>query len=82
MPPREQGAPYRRIAAELRQKIESGQLRPGEQVPSASQLCQDYAVSRNTALRALRVLRDEGLIATEQGWGSFVAERNSGATQS
>jgi GntR family transcriptional regulator len=70
---REQTAPYKRIAAELRAKIETGELRPGEQVPSASQICDTYSVSRNTALRALGILRDEGLITVEQGWGSFVA---------
>jgi DNA-binding GntR family transcriptional regulator len=73
--PREQTAPYKRIAADLRARIEAGELRPGEQVPSASQLCETYSVSRNTALRALKLLRDEGLIMMEQGWGSFVAER-------
>lgn len=73
--PREQTAPYRRIAAELRSRIESGDLKPGEQVPSASELCEAYGVSRNTALRSLKLLRAEGLIVVEQGWGSFVADR-------
>lgn len=73
MPPREQGAPYKRIAAAIRERIESGELKSGEQVPSVSELCEEYGVSRNTALRALRLLRDEGLIVVEQGWGSFVA---------
>lgn len=70
---REQTPPYKRIAAELRARIESGELRPGEQVSSASEICAAYEVSRNTALRALKVLRDDGLITVEQGWGSFVA---------
>lgn len=73
--PREQTPPYRRIAADLRSRIESGDLKPGEQVPSASELCDTYGVSRNTALRALKLLRDEGLIVVEQGWGSFVADQ-------
>jgi DNA-binding GntR family transcriptional regulator len=70
---REAGAPYKRIAAALRADIEADRLRPGEQVPSLTKLCETYGVSRNTALRAIRVLADEGLIRTEQGWGSFVA---------
>lgn len=73
--PREQTPPYRRIAAGLRSRIESGDLKPGEQVPSATELCEAYSVSRNTALRALKLLRDEGLIVVEQGWGSFVADQ-------
>ncbi len=77
--PREQGAPYKRIAAALRERIASGELGPGEQLRSATQLCQDYSVSRNTALRALALLREEGLITTEQGWGSFVAQPSNRA---
>jgi DNA-binding GntR family transcriptional regulator len=70
--------PYKRIAAELRAKIEAGALRPGEQVPSATQLAEQYGVNRNTALRALKLLADEGLITMEQGWGSFVADEPDG----
>lgn len=62
--------PYKRIAAGLRVKI--GTMKTGEQIPSVTEITQEYGVSRNTALRALRLLRDEGLITVEQGWGSFV----------
>ena len=70
---REQTPPYRRIAADLRQKIAA--MQPGEQIPSTTEITEIYHVSRNTALRAIKLLRDEGLITVEQGWGSFVAER-------
>lgn len=69
---RQSTAPYRRIAAELRPEIET--LSPGEQVPSVSAIAERFKVSRNTAIRALRLLKDEGLIVTEQGWGSFRAQ--------
>jgi DNA-binding GntR family transcriptional regulator len=72
---RRQEPPYREIAGILREKIANGELLPGEQVPSATQLAETHGVSRGTALRALRVLRDEGTITVTQGWGSFVAER-------
>jgi DNA-binding GntR family transcriptional regulator len=36
-------------------------------------LAEQFGVSRNTAVRALAMLRDEGLIVTHRGWGSFVA---------
>jgi hypothetical protein len=62
--------PYRRIAADLREKIKT--MRSGEQIPSITEITETYQVSRNTALRALKLLRDEGLITVEQGWGSFV----------
>jgi GntR family transcriptional regulator len=64
--------PYRQIAATVRARIEAGELVSGDQVPSANDLAETYEVSRGTALRALRVLRDEGLIEVTQGWGSFV----------
>ena len=71
---RSEVAPYRAIAAALRARIEAGELRPGEQVPSAATLTRTYDVSRNTALRALRLLQDEGLVRVERGWGSFVTQ--------
>jgi Bacterial regulatory proteins, gntR family len=52
-----------------------GELLPGDQVPWASELAATHGVSRGTALRALGVLREEGLITTTPGWGSFVAGR-------
>jgi DNA-binding GntR family transcriptional regulator len=70
--PREPTPPYKRIAEGIRVRIAAGELKSGEQVPSATELCDAYGVSRNTALRALKLLRDEGLIIVEQGWGSFV----------
>jgi len=73
--PRESLPPYKAIAAALREKIASGELLPGEQIPPVPELSKTYGVSRNTALRALRVLKDDGLIKIEPGWGAFVAER-------
>jgi DNA-binding GntR family transcriptional regulator len=67
--------PYLRVAGILREQIESGQLLPGEQVPSMAQLSETYGISRGTSRRVLVTLRDEGLITITPGWGSFVAER-------
>jgi DNA-binding GntR family transcriptional regulator len=72
---RRQEPPYREIAGIVREKIAKGELLPGDQVPSASELAETHGVSRGTALRALGVLREEGLITTTPGWGSFVAGR-------
>jgi GntR family transcriptional regulator len=63
------------MAADIRLKIERGDLQPGEQVPSLDDLARDYRVSRATAQKALRVLREEGIVETRQRWGTFVAER-------
>jgi GntR family transcriptional regulator len=71
---REAVAPYKRVADALRQRIIAGEFAPGQQVPSASALASQYEVSRNTAIRALRQLRDDGWVTIEHGWGSFVAD--------
>lgn len=67
--------PYQRIAADLRARIESGDLTPGDMVPSLARITQEYGVSKGTAVKALGVLRREGLTRTVAGWGTFVAER-------
>ncbi len=74
-------APYRRIAADLRARIESGELRPGEQVPTVRELCATFEVGRNTALRALKLLQADGLVRVEQGWGTFVTDPSERGTE-
>jgi len=60
------------LAQLLRELIRSGQLAPGDRVPSEPQLARDHAVSRDTAQRALAMLADEGLITRRRGVGSIV----------
>ncbi|HET9610397.1 MAG TPA: GntR family transcriptional regulator [Acidimicrobiales bacterium] len=64
---------YRAIAAELRHRVESGELAAGALLPSESELSAAYEVSRVTVRKALELLRDEGLIDARQGFGWFVA---------
>ena len=64
--------PYLRIAHDLRSQIEHGELLPGEQVPSVTQLAETYSVSRGTARRALSLLKEWGLTEATPGWGTFV----------
>lgn len=68
-------APYKRVATELRERIERGELQPGEQLPTLPQLCDEFGVTRNTVSRALGILREEGLVYYEAGWGVFVSDR-------
>ena len=56
----------------LRRKIESGEWPGGEQIPSVTELAATHGVSRATVVKAVRVLVDEGLVVTRQGWGTFV----------
>lgn len=66
---------YRRIADDLRAAIASGTLRPGDKVPSERELARRYGTANMTARQALGVLKDEGLVVTSQGRGSFVRPR-------
>jgi GntR family transcriptional regulator, transcriptional repressor for pyruvate dehydrogenase complex len=66
---------YRVLADDLRSQITSGQLRPGDRLPTEPQLCRDCGVSRSTVREALRLLASQHLIVTTRGvaGGSFVA---------
>lgn len=63
---------YQQLASLLRGQIQSGELPPGARVPTESQLSAQYTASRNTVRQALDVLRNEGLVISQQGRGSFV----------
>lgn len=64
---------YLAIAAALRARIDSGELPPGEILPSITRICQEWDVSKATAAKALKELRSEGLTRSVPGWGTFVA---------
>lgn len=66
-------APYRQIAAWLRGRIEAGDFRPGgDPLPSEKDLQEFFEVSRDTARRAVAVLREEGLVVTVPQRGTYV----------
>jgi DNA-binding GntR family transcriptional regulator len=66
---------YAQVIAELQRRMESGEYPPGSLLPSEHQLSGEFAIARPTVVRALRVLRQEGWIETQQGKGSFVRGR-------
>ncbi|MFI5063575.1 MAG: GntR family transcriptional regulator [Streptosporangiales bacterium] len=70
--PRSAELPSERLAAGIRRKIESAEWPSGEQIPSVTELAATHGVSRATVAKAVRVLVDEGLLVTRQGWGTFV----------
>ena len=61
------------LADMLRRRIEAGEFRPGERVPSEAELASANGVSRGTVVRAIEKLVSDGIIHRRQGVGSFVA---------
>lgn len=68
---------YNQVAEHLRQRIYSGDLAPGDKLPSEAGLIKQFDVSRVTARGAIKDLQAEGLIVTRQGKGSFVRDREA-----
>jgi DNA-binding GntR family transcriptional regulator len=65
-------APYMLIVYALAEKIRSGELKPGDRVPSATELVEAHNVSPSTARRALAKLKEMGLTDTVPGYATFV----------
>jgi GntR family transcriptional regulator len=66
---------YRQIAEDLRAKIESGEIGPGEQLPTENQLRKAYEASRNTVRDAIGWLANHWLVETRAGRGTFVVDK-------
>jgi DNA-binding GntR family transcriptional regulator len=63
--------PWRQVADDLRRRI--GAAEWAGRLPSEKTLAQEYQVALGTVRKALAELREEGLIRTDKGWGSYVA---------
>jgi DNA-binding GntR family transcriptional regulator len=64
--------PYQQLSNRLRAAIDAGDYQPGQQLPSHQRLADTYGVAVGTVKRALAVLREQGLITTRHGMGSYV----------
>ena len=64
---------YEQVAAEIRRAIADGEATPGERLPPAKDLAAVLGVNTNTVLRALRLLRDEGMLEFRRGRGISIA---------
>jgi GntR family transcriptional regulator len=66
---------YRQIIDQVQGGLASGALATGDQLPTVRQVAVDLAINPNTVLRAYRELEIRGVLDTQQGTGTFVANR-------
>ncbi|HEV3153180.1 MAG TPA: GntR family transcriptional regulator [Candidatus Baltobacteraceae bacterium] len=67
-------APFQQIAAQLREFVERGDLRPGDALPTVRQLAVDLGVAPNTVARAYTDLQDAGWLTSDGRRGTRVAQ--------
>ncbi|MFF7138934.1 winged helix-turn-helix domain-containing protein [Streptomyces sp. NPDC008196] len=70
---------YDQVADDLRRRIASGVLKPGQRLDGNAKMAERYGVAAMTIRSALDVLRREGLIVSQQGRGTFVATDADGS---
>jgi GntR family transcriptional regulator len=66
---------WRQVAAIVVQRIEDGTYPAGSKVPSVNELAAEFEVASSTAQKVMAHLKAEGLVRTEVGLGTFVADR-------
>ena len=69
---------YLQIVERVKHMVATGELRPGDQLPTVRQLAQHLRVNFNTVARAYTALHDAGVTFSQQGRGTFVRERPDG----
>jgi len=71
---------YAQIVDQVRAQLSTGELKPGDQLPTVRQLASDLRVNFNTIARAYRLLDEAGLISTQRGRGTYLLEHDEKAT--
>jgi len=65
---------YLQLVEQVKHAIETGALRPGDQLPSIRPLAEELVINANTVAKAYRELEREGVVELRQGAGAFVAD--------
>src|SRR5688572_4996716 len=65
---------YLQLVEQVKHAIETGALRPGDQLPSIRPLAEELVINANTVAKAYRELEREGVVELKQGAGAFVAD--------
>ena len=66
---------YEQIVLAVKKAVATGQLKPGEQMPSVRVISRDLSINPNTVQKAISRLTDEGVLVAHPGQGCFVTER-------
>jgi DNA-binding GntR family transcriptional regulator len=67
------GFPYLRVVTDIRRRVEMGDLRPGDRVPSTRDITREWGVAMATASKALAALRSQGVVRVIPGCGRAAA---------
>jgi GntR family transcriptional regulator len=68
---------YIQVASVMRRRIETGEWLPGQKISTIVELEQEFEVARVTIRQAVDILREEGLLRSQQGRGTFVAQKTA-----
>jgi len=66
---------YRQLIDQVHAALSSASLKPGNRLPTVRQVAVDLAINPNTVVRAYKELEIRGILTTQQGTGTFIAER-------
>ncbi|AMK12378.1 GntR family transcriptional regulator [Pseudodesulfovibrio indicus] len=69
------------VVSQIKEMIERGRLRPGDRLPAERKLAEQFGVSRTTVREGIKILSESGLLASRQGAGTFVSERDGGSRE-
>ncbi|MFF2751741.1 GntR family transcriptional regulator [Kitasatospora sp. NPDC058048] len=78
--PSRQQVPYQQLVQAVLAQIRRGELRPGDKLPSTSQLAAEHGLATGTVQRALAELRSRGAVYSQAGRGSFVSSPEAPAS--
>jgi len=73
---------YERIVSQIEKRIETGELKVGDQLPAERELAEQFAVSRTAVREAVKALRQKGLLEIRPGRGTFVTNGTSDTIRS
>jgi GntR family transcriptional repressor for pyruvate dehydrogenase complex len=70
---------YERIVSQIEERIVSGELKPGDQLPPENELAKQFTVSRTAVREAIKALREKRLVEVRPGKGTFIMNGSPGA---